>query len=77
MAENMKTDGASAGADSSLLEQIITDSKVAHSDTEKTRAKELINQLVQEVMDGKINELTEHLQTAEMEDRLSELESDA
>ena len=54
MAENMKTDGATAGADSSLLEQIITDSKVAHSDTEKTRAKELINQLVQEVMDGKI-----------------------
>ncbi|MDC0259377.1 peptide chain release factor 1 [Verrucomicrobiales bacterium] len=30
-----------------------------------------------QVMDGKINELTEHLQTAEMEDRLSELESDA
>ena len=56
MAENMKTDsaGAAASADTSLLEQIIADSKVAHSDTEKTRAKELINQLVQEVMDGKI-----------------------
>ncbi|MDA9993695.1 type VI secretion system contractile sheath large subunit [Burkholderiales bacterium] len=56
MAENMKTDsaGAPASADTSLLEKIIADSKVAHSDTEKTRAKELINQLVQEVMDGKI-----------------------
>ena len=56
MAENMKSDTASAttSTDASLLDQIINDSKVAHSDTEKTRAKELINQLVQEVMDGKI-----------------------
>ena len=45
---------AAAPAESSLLDQIVTQSKVARSDNERARAKDLIGELVREVMQGTV-----------------------
>jgi type VI secretion system protein ImpC len=43
-----------APAETSLLDQIVTQSKVARSDNERARAKDLIGELVREVMQGTV-----------------------
>lgn len=43
-----------AAGEVSLLDQIVTQSKVARSDTEHARAKDIISELVQEVMQGTV-----------------------
>jgi type VI secretion system protein ImpC len=45
---------AAAPAETSLLDQIVTQSKVARSDNERARAKDLIGELVREVMQGTV-----------------------
>ena len=45
---------ASADANESLLDQIVEDSKVAKSEAEHTRAKDIISELVREVMQGTV-----------------------
>ena len=45
---------AAAPAQTSLLDQIVTQSKVARSDNERARAKDLIGELVREVMQGTV-----------------------
>jgi type VI secretion system protein ImpC len=45
---------AAAAAETSLLDQIVTQSKVARSDNERARAKDLIGELVREVMQGTV-----------------------
>ena len=45
---------ASAAASGSLLDEIVTKSKVARSDTEHSRAKDIISELVREVMQGTV-----------------------
>ena len=45
---------AAASAETSLLDQIVTQSKVARSDNERARAKDLIGELVREVMQGTV-----------------------
>ena len=44
----------SAEAETSLLDQIVTQSKVARSDAERGRARDLIAELVREVMEGTV-----------------------
>lgn len=54
-AQQQEQAGESAEAgEISLLDSIISDSKVARSDTEKERAKDLIGELVNEVMSGAV-----------------------
>jgi hypothetical protein len=43
---------AAEAADGGLLDQILTQSKIARSDTERTRARDLIAELVSQVSDG-------------------------
>ena len=43
-----------AHAETSLLDQIVTQSKVARSDNERARAKDIIGELVREVMQGTV-----------------------
>ena len=43
---------AAEAADGGLLDQILTQSKIARSDTERTRARDLIAELVAQVSDG-------------------------
>ena len=45
---------AAAAAEGSLLDEIVTQSKVARSDTEHARAKDIISELVREVMQGTV-----------------------
>jgi len=45
---------AAAPAETSLLDQIVTQSRVARSDNERARAKDLIGELVREVMQGTV-----------------------
>jgi type VI secretion system protein ImpC len=45
---------AAAAAHASLLDEIVTKSKVARSDTEHSRAKDIISELVREVMQGTV-----------------------
>ena len=45
---------AAAPAETSLLDQIVTQSKVARSDNERARAKDIIGELVREVMQGTV-----------------------
>ena len=45
---------AQAGASTSLLDDIVEKSKVAKSDSEHARAKDLIGELVHQVMDGTV-----------------------
>ena len=42
------------GAETSLLDQIVEKSKVAKSDSEHARAKDLIGELVHQVLDGTV-----------------------
>ena len=48
------TTASSAAASGSLLDEIVTKSKVARSDTEHSRAKDIISELVREVMQGTV-----------------------
>jgi type VI secretion system protein ImpC len=45
---------ATAEASSSLLDQVVSESKVARSDTERARAKDIISELVNQVLDGTV-----------------------
>jgi type VI secretion system protein ImpC len=45
---------APAAAEASLLDRIVTQSKVARSDTEHARARDIISELVREVMQGTV-----------------------
>ncbi|WP_284618488.1 type VI secretion system contractile sheath large subunit [Aquabacterium humicola] len=45
---------AAAATETSLLDQIVTQSRVARSDGERTRAKDIIGELVREVMQGTV-----------------------
>jgi type VI secretion system protein ImpC len=49
-----QTAASSAAAGGSLLDEIVTKSKVARSDTEHSRAKDIISELVREVMQGTV-----------------------
>jgi type VI secretion system protein ImpC len=46
--------GAPAAGETSLLDSIIAQSKVARSDVERTRAKDIISELVREVLSGTV-----------------------
>jgi type VI secretion system protein ImpC len=55
MAQTAKQTGAAAAAqEGSLLDAIVTQSKVARSDTEHSRAKDIISELVREVLQGTV-----------------------
>lgn len=56
MLANAKTAAAPsiAGHASSLLDHIVAESRVARSDTERERAKDIISELVREVLDGTV-----------------------
>ena len=56
MLANAKTAAApaTAGHASSLLDHIVAESRVARSDTERERAKDIISELVREVLDGTV-----------------------
>jgi type VI secretion system protein ImpC len=55
MAQTAKQTGAAATAqEGSLLDAIVTQSKVARSDTEHSRAKDIISELVREVLQGTV-----------------------
>jgi type VI secretion system protein ImpC len=49
-----KTPAPAAAAESSLLDDIVSQSKVARSDSERTRAKDIISELVREVLQGTV-----------------------
>jgi type VI secretion system protein ImpC len=49
-----QTAPAAAAAGASLLDEIVTKSKVARSETEHSRAKDIISELVREVMQGTV-----------------------
>lgn len=46
--------GVQAGTESSLLDEIVEKSKVAKSESEHARAKDLIGELVSQVLDGTV-----------------------
>ena len=46
--------GQSANTETSLLDQIVSKSNVARSDSEHTRAKDIISELVREVLEGTV-----------------------
>lgn len=46
--------GAAAAAEDSLLDQIVAQSRVARSDNERARAKDIISELVREVLQGTV-----------------------
>jgi type VI secretion system protein ImpC len=48
------TKAPAAAAEASLLDEIVSQSKVARSDTERTRAKDIISELVNEVLQGTV-----------------------
>ena len=50
----MKPQGSTLLAEASLLDQIVTQSRVARSDAEHARARDLISELVREVMQGTV-----------------------
>jgi type VI secretion system protein ImpC len=55
MAQTAATQQApAAAAEASLLDEIVSQSKVARSDTERTRAKDIISELVREVLQGTV-----------------------
>jgi len=54
-AETMERAPAEATEAASLLDDIVTQSRVARSDTEHSRARDLISELVREVMQGTVN----------------------
>ncbi|WP_347555806.1 type VI secretion system contractile sheath large subunit [Robbsia sp. KACC 23696] len=60
-------------AESSLLDQIVAQSKVAKSDTEHARAKDLIGELVNQVLDGTVV-VSDNL-SATIDARVAELDS--
>jgi type VI secretion system protein ImpC len=49
-----KPQAPAAAAESSLLDDIVSQSKVARSDSERTRAKDIISELVNEVLQGTV-----------------------
>jgi type VI secretion system protein ImpC len=49
-----KPQAPAAAAEASLLDEIVSQSKVARSDTERTRAKDIISELVREVLQGTV-----------------------
>ncbi len=49
-----KAQAPAAAAESSLLDDIVSQSKVARSDSERTRAKDIISELVREVLQGTV-----------------------
>jgi type VI secretion system protein ImpC len=49
-----KPQAPAAAAESSLLDDIVSQSKVARSDSERTRAKDIISELVREVLQGTV-----------------------
>jgi type VI secretion system protein ImpC len=49
-----KSQAPAAAAEASLLDEIVSQSKVARSDTERTRAKDIISELVKEVLQGTV-----------------------
>jgi type VI secretion system protein ImpC len=49
-----KTQAPAAAAEASLLDEIVSQSKVARSDSERTRAKDIISELVREVLQGTV-----------------------
>jgi type VI secretion system protein ImpC len=59
--------------ESSLLDQIVTQSKVARSDAERHRAKDIISELVQEVMQGTVV-VSDNL-GAKLDARLAEIDA--
>ena len=54
MAQQSLAQGASTTETSSLLDSIVAQSKVARSDTERVRAKDIISELVREVLSGTV-----------------------
>ncbi|KKB65345.1 EvpB family type VI secretion protein [Robbsia andropogonis] len=66
-------DNQTEAAESSLLDQIVAQSKVAKSDTEHARAKDLIGELVNQVLDGTVV-VSDNL-SATIDARVAELDS--
>ena len=64
---NTETQAAGAAAaeavEGGLLDQILTQSKIARSDTERTRARDLIAELVAQVSDGALTVSNENDET--------------
>ena len=65
--------GNAAGfQESGLLDQIISESRVAQSDQEKNRARDIISELVNQVLDGEVV-VSENL-AASLDARVAELD---
>jgi type VI secretion system protein ImpC len=60
-------------ASSSLLDQVISRSRVAHSDSERARAKDIIGELVSQVLDGTVV-MSDNL-SATLDARVAEIDS--
>ena len=58
--------------ESGLLDQIIAESRVAHSDHEKNRARDIISELVNQVLEGEVV-VSENL-AASLDARVAELD---
>jgi len=71
-AETMERAPAEATEAASLLDDIVTQSRVARSDTEHSRARDLISELVREVMQGTVV-VSENL-SATLDARVAELD---
>ena len=54
MAQQSLSTAAPATDTTSLLDSIVAQSKVARSDTERVRAKDIISELVREVLSGTV-----------------------
>jgi type VI secretion system protein ImpC len=54
MSAQLTPGGAPAAAEVALLDQIVEQSKVAKSSVEHARAKDMISELVNQVMDGTV-----------------------
>jgi type VI secretion system protein ImpC len=66
------TAAAAAAAETSLLDQIVTQSKVARSDNERARAKDIIGELVREVMQGTV--VLSHNLSVTLDARIAEID---
>ena len=62
-----------AGAQTDLLDQIVEQSRVAKSGAEHARARDLISELVTQVLDGTV--LVSHSLSATLDARVAEIDS--